>query len=171
MLLLLLFSTSCFAQVSTAPLKELTSKELTFTYVSGETNRLAYFGRGGEVTASNFLNKNVGFQVEADYLRTNYANLRDMEVRGGTVVRLWTRNSVHPYVHVLIGYAFVKSSHLKPEASFHDAPSVLAGGGLDVSVARAWHVKAGVDIENDWKTVATRVGRCVMGVSYRFGTR
>lgn len=172
-LLLLLFSTVCFAQVSTPPLTGALSegKELSFTYVLGETNRLADYGWGGEVSASHFLNKNVGFQAETGYLSTNYENLRDFGMRCGPVVRLWTRHPVQPYVHVLLGYAIVRSSFLKPESSFHGGGSILAGVGLDFPVYQGWYARVGGDFENDWTATATRVGRGVMGISYRFGTR
>jgi len=172
-LLLLLSSTVCFAQVPIPPLAGpfQGEKDISFTYILGETNRFAYSGSGGEFTASYFLNKNVGLQVEADYLRMNYENLRDMGIRCGPVVRLWTRHSVQPYVHVLLGYAVVRSSFLKPELSFHGGGSILAGVGLDFPIYQGWYARAGVDAENDWTAVATRVGRGTVGISYRFGTR
>jgi hypothetical protein len=104
-------------------------------------------------------------------LRTNYENLRDVGMRCGPVVRLWTRHPVQPYMHVLLGYAIVKSSFLKPESSFHGGGSILAGVGLDFPVRQGWYARAGVDFENDWTDVATRVGRGTVGIAYRFGTR
>jgi len=171
-LLLLMVSTACFAQVPTPPLAGPFhgGKDISFTYILGETNRLAYSGSGGGFVASHFLNKNVGFQAETDYLRTNYENLRDLGMRCGPVVRLQTRHPVQPYVHVLLGFAIVKSSFLKPESSFHGGGSILAGVGLDFPFYQGWYARAGVDFENDWTATATRVGRGTVGIAYRFGT-
>jgi len=173
MLVLLLLSALCLAQVPTPPLAGpfQGGKDISFTYIMGERDRLAYYGWGGELAASHFLTKNVGFQAETDYLRTNYSNLRDMGVRVGPIVRLWTQHAVQPYVHVLIGYAIIKSSYLKPETSFNGGGSILAGGGVYFPVYRGWYARAGADFENDWTTVATRVGRGTVGVAYKFGNR
>lgn len=170
MLFLLLFSRMCLAQ-NIVPVKDPLVKEVSFSYILADSNRNRYFGWGGEATATHFLTNNVDFQAEADYVRTDYANLHDMGVRGGPVVHLWSQHPVQPYIHLLMGYAFVESWFLRPETSFHGAPSIVAGAGLDLPIAEDWNLRLGVDVERDWTTIATELGRGVVGISYHFGPR
>ncbi len=168
-LVLFLFSGICFAQVPASPLPA-PSSDISVSFIFAAKDRSVFDnGFGGQFTMSHFVNDKVGFQVEGDYLKMDFQNLRDAGGRVGPVVRFWTNHAVQPYVHALIGYAAVKSTYLNPVTSFNGAPSVMAGGGLDFPLSGEWHGRFGADLENDWTAIQTRVVRGVAGISYQFG--
>lgn len=171
MLLPFLWAATCVAQLPQPTFRRLSAdRDISYQNVVAQTNLLAHWGYGGEFTASQFVTKNAGFQIEADYFRTDFQNLRDTGMRCGPIVRLWTSHPVQLYAHALLGYAMVKSTFLRPVNSLHRSASVLAGGGLDFPISRGWYARAGVDIENDWTAIPTRSGRGIAGISYRFAT-
>ena len=169
---LFLFSGICFAQVPIAPLPTPSSSEFSFSYLGVAKNRtLSQTGFGGAITASHYINSALGFQVEGDYVRMNFQNIRDAGLRLGPVVRLRSGHLVQPYFKVMLGYSEVKTSYLNPSNSFNGTPSFLAGAGVDIALSQGWLAQVGLDAVNDWTATPTRTMRLGVGLSHRFGVR
>ncbi len=167
---LFLFSGICLAQ-RPAPALIPGANEVSVSFIYAQKGQsLSNYGFGGQIAGNHYFDEHVGFELQSDYIRTDFSNVRDAGVRVGPVMRFATKHAVQPYVEFLAGYARVESSYLRPVTSFHGSGSILAGGGVDFPLSGGWHAKAGADFEDDWN-VCTRVGRGVLGISYRFAAR
>ena len=171
MFALSLFAGVCLAQAPRPAVVGSESNEVSANFILPVKGPdLSTSGYGGQIASTHYINKNLGIQLEGDYERTNYFDLRDAGVRVGPVVRFLTKQSAQPYVEALVGYARVEASYLKPVTSFHGSGSVLTGAGLDFHLSGGLYGKTGADLEGDW-AARTRVVRGFLGLSYRFGVR
>jgi hypothetical protein len=170
MLLLLMFIGVCSAQRPSPAITGSTiSNEVSADFLLPIKDQ-SHIGFGGQVATTHFLSDNVGVQLQGDYLKTNEYDLHDAGVRVGPIVRFWSQHSIQPYARVLLGYARVRSSYLKPTGSYQGGGSIMFGGGLDFPLSSGWYGKLGADLQDDWGT-DTEAGRVLVGVSYRFNAR
>ncbi len=169
LLVLFLFAGICFAQAPKPAAGLTISNEVSADFLLPIKDQ-SHAGFGGQFATSHFFSDNVGAQLQGDYLKTDEYDLHDAGVRVGPIVRFWSKHSIQPYVHALVGYSRVGSSYLKPTGSYQGSGSYLAGGGLDFPLAGGWYGRVGADLQNDWGA-HTEAGRVLMGVSYRFNAR
>jgi hypothetical protein len=164
-----MFSLMCFAQQPTPVIAGgLFATDVSADFVLPVKDvGLSHYGMGGELSGAHYLTDHVGLQMEGDYLRTDYLSFRNKGLRGGVIMRFHRDSGVQPYARALLGYSWVQDTMLLPTNAYHGSPSVLAGAGVDFRLLGSWYGKAGVDVQYDWGTGA-RVGRGVVGLSYRF---
>jgi hypothetical protein len=159
----------CVAQAPKSALS-VPSNEVSIDFLVPAKGPQVSYGFGGQIGSSHFFNDLLGVKLQGDYLRTDYLNLHDAGVRVGPIIRFADKHAVQPFLEALVGYARVESIYLKPSSSFHGGGSFLGGGGVDVPLSGGWYARVGADLEDDW-AARTRVGRCSVGISHRFGAR
>lgn len=170
MLVMALLSAICFAQAP-VPVLVGSPNEMSANFllpVKGSS--LAESGYGGHITSTRYFTQHFGAELQADYERTNWCDFREQGVRVGPIVRFASKQSVQPYMEVLVGYARVRAAYLRPVNSFHGGGSALIGGGLEYRLSSGWYAKTGLDFESDW-AASTKLARGNVGLSYRFGGR
>jgi hypothetical protein len=170
-LLLFVFSGICFAQVPVPSLPKPATEFSLVVIVADKDSTLTHWGEGEQLTFTHFVYKNLGVQAEGDFVRINFDGVREGAGRVGPVVRFINHGRIQPYAHFLGGITDTKADYLKPVGQYNTAGSLLMGGGFDFPISHGgeWYATAGADIEYDWTAVHTKVGRVVMGFSYRFG--